>query len=151
MTTLRILVTGSRTWTDVNALGEALYAAINDSGADEVTIVHGACPSGADRMAAEFCESEAEWFDGMGRQLAEEAHPAERFGSWPGCGPRRNRHMVSLGADVCVAFIEPCTRPACRKPRPHDSHGTAGTVELCERAGIPVRPVRAGVPLRAPS
>lgn len=143
MTSLRILVTGSRTWTDVNALGEALYAAINDSGADEVTIVHGACPSGADQLAAEFCESEAEWFDGMGRELAEERHPADWGRHGKRAGFIRNQAMADLGADVCLAFIV------------DESRGAMHCSARAELAGIPVRYFRRStkpVPkLRAPS
>lgn len=127
MSTLRILVTGSRTWTDANAVGEALYAAINDSGADEITIVHGACPRGADQLAAEFRESEAAWFDNASRVLAEERHPAE----WDRHGKRagfiRNQAMADLGADICLAFIV------------DGSRGAAHCAARAELAGISVR------------
>lgn len=138
----RILVTGSRDWSDPDVLGKALYEVIEASGATEVTIVHGACPSGADKMAAEFCESEAAWFDNMGGCLIEERHPAEWNRHDAGCpdwhrgqrvcrmaGHRRNAEMVALGADTVVAFYK---RGAANK-------GTADCVRRAGAAGIEVR------------
>jgi hypothetical protein len=127
----RVLVTGSRDWADDTAIGEALSEAIRPVWHDrDVVIVHGACPSGADQMAHE-------WAEVFG--VTVEGHRAQDFGPWPACGPIRNQHMVSLGADVCLAFIGPCTSTRCRRPRPHPSHGASGCADLAERAGIPVR------------
>lgn len=127
----RVLVTGSRAWADETAIGEALSEAIRPVWHDrDVVIVHGACPSGADQMAHE-------WAEVFGVPV--ERHRAQDFGPWPACGPIRNQHMVSLGADICLAFIGPCTSPRCRRPGPHPSHGASGCADLAERAGIPVR------------
>jgi SLOG family YspA-like protein len=129
---MRILVTGSRDWDEYDIVRSALAMAIYQN--LPATIVHGACPQGADAIAAW-------WVRQMGRNLdiTEERHPAEDFGSWPGCGPRRNAHMVDLGADVCLAFINPCRKRRCSYPRPHGSHGASGTAHLAHKAGIPVR------------
>lgn len=97
-------------------------------------IVHGACPTGADAQAA--------WWVRMhGRTLGvtEEPHPTEDFGPWPGAGPRRNAYMASLGADLCLAFLGPCTSPRCRRSEPHPSHGASGCARLAEKAGIPTQ------------
>ena len=32
--------------------------------------------------------------------------------------------MVGLGADLCLAFLTPCTQPTCRRVDDHESHGT---------------------------
>lgn len=127
----RILVTGSRTWTDENALHEAIAEALGKDRAirpgDEYVIVHGACPRGADVMASRFCEDNAWWVDNMGAELAEERHPAD----WERLGKRagfvRNAQMVALGADLCLAFIV------------DGSKGASHTADLAEKAGIPVR------------
>jgi hypothetical protein len=110
--------------------------------------VHGACPTGADRLASKFCEDEAWWFDNQGRALVEESHPADwdrcslpscapqhrkrrgRSGSYcPDAGPARNQAMVDLGADLMIAF------PLGR------SHGTYDAMRRAHAAGIEVRTV----------
>ncbi|WP_328941562.1 DUF2493 domain-containing protein [Streptomyces sp. NBC_00250] len=136
----RILITGSRDWDDVTTIGAALEQALIDAGARSVLVVHGDCPSGADWHADHY----ARWLRGKGCDIDVEQHPAqghptEDFGPWPGAGPRRNRHMVSLGADLCLAFLGPCTSPRCRRPEPHPSHGASGCADLAEAAGIPTR------------
>jgi hypothetical protein len=124
---LRILITGSRTWSDAWRIAEAIEKAIDERHADDITIVHGACPSGADQLAAEYVESLSAWFDNAGRQLAEERHPAD----WSRLGKRagfvRNAEMVKLGADVCLAFIR------------DGSRGATHTADLAEKAGIPTK------------
>lgn len=136
---MRILVTGSRDWRDANTVGLALYEAIEATTDLDVTVVHGACPSGADRLAAEFCESEAHWLEAANTRLAEEQHPADWRKHGRAAGFRRNAEMVDAGADVCLAFISPCSKPGCRTPGPHGSHGASHTADLAEKAGIPVR------------
>lgn len=137
---MRILVTGSRDWDDTTTLSEALYRAIDCSpGLVPVTIVHGACPSGADRLASEFCRSAPTWLQDRRLTLVEERHPADWRRHGKTAGFRRNREMVASGADVCLAFIRPCTREGCRAPQPHGSHGATHCADLAERAGILVR------------
>lgn len=127
----RILVTGSRDWADQPTIWQALADTIRELSADrETVLVSGACPRGADAIAEEWARKYG---------LTIERHPAEDFGPWPACGPFRNKHMVSLGADACFAFIGPCTRPRCRRPDPHPSHGASHCAHLAEQAGIPVR------------
>lgn len=133
----RVLVTGSRDWPS----STTVWAALNEARAGvllagrRLTVVHGACPRGADAHAAAWCKT-ARCFDDT---VTEEAHRAEDFGPWPACGPIRNRHMVQLGADIALAFIGPCTSPRCRRPDPHPSHGASGCAVFAERAGIPTR------------
>lgn len=132
----RVLITGSRNWDDINLVRDILTTAVYQN--VPAVIVHGACSGGADAIAS--------WWVRQHRiiGLTEEKHPAqghpsEDFGPWPGCGPRRNAHMVQLGADACFAFIGPCTSPRCRRPEPHGSHGATGCADLAEKAGIPTR------------
>lgn len=135
---MRILVTGSRDWSDANMLGLALYEAIEGTAHRDITVVHGACPTGADQMAADFCESEAHWLEAVNTRLAEERHPADWRKHGKKAGFRRNAEMVDAGADVCLAFISPCSKRGCPDPKPHGSHGASHTVGLAEKAGIPV-------------
>lgn len=110
---MRILVTGSRDWDDRETLELTLGSWGNWEA--RTTLVYGACPTGADRMAADYAAAYG-WII--------EAHPADWSGQGRAAGPIRNAHMVSLGADICLAFIK------------DGSRGATGTATLAERAGI---------------
>lgn len=120
--TLRILITGSRTWTDRDAIRHALETVLDQCAGDcfehisEVTVVHGAA-RGADRIAGEIATE-------LGCKV--EAHPADWDRHGKSAGPIRNSEMVRLGADVCLAF--PMQR----------SVGTRHCMQLARAAGISV-------------
>lgn len=123
---MRILVTGSRDWAEWNRVNDAL----NEYGHErDIVVVHGDCPTGADRMAQG-------WADYQG--VLSEPHPAD-WSRGRKAGPERNAHMVNLGADVCLAFIGDCTSPRCKRTDRHPSHGASGCADMAEAAGIPVR------------
>ncbi|GAB3251678.1 SLOG family protein [Kineosporia babensis] len=110
---MRILVTGSRYWSDEDAVHRALvtYSRRGD------VIVHGACPTGADAIADW-------WAIGNGRDV--ERHPALWRVHGKAAGPMRNRQMVELGADLVLAFpLGPST-------------GTRGCMAVAEAAGLRV-------------
>lgn len=122
---IRILVTGSRTWTAAGVVDDALLDAWNDAvqlhgAGTSIVVVHGACPTGADAYADA-------WVSRQDRQyVSVEAHPADwkRYGR--GAGPRRNAEMVRRQADLCLAFIR------------DESPGATYTAKLAEESGIPV-------------
>lgn len=125
----RVLVTGSRDWADEAAVENALDAVIYASDVasnEEVVVVHGACPTGADAIA-----------DRLAREAGcrVEPYPAD-WSRGRRAGPERNRVMVEAGADVCVAFIGACSSPRCRVVGVHASHGASGCADLAEAAGI---------------
>lgn len=121
METFRILVTGSREWSDADLLGRSIERANLELNTYRfpVVVVHGDA-RGADRIAGSYAKR-AGW--------TEEKHPAQ----WETYGKRagyvRNAEMVSLGADVCLAFIL------------NGSAGATMCANLAERSGIPVRRV----------
>jgi hypothetical protein len=134
----RILVTGSREWNAEGTLRQALIAA-GSRAADDTgpVIIHGACPRGADAMAD--------------RWARDYGFPAERhLADWERhrkrAGFARNEHMVSLGANVCLAFVMPCTDSRCRRKDPHGSHGATHCAGLAEKAGIETRRFYATAP-----
>lgn len=138
---IRVLVTGSRDWTDYERLVGALleqdpcaeHGECNP-GCPTITVVHGACAIGADALADGFARA---W------GVRVESHPADWERHGKRAGYVRNAEMVALGADVCLAFIMPCRRADCPDgPAVHDSHGAAMTARLAETAGIPVRRIR---------
>lgn len=116
MPPLRILVTGSRNWTDRDAVRAALLDTLGSYttiGAPQ--LVHGAA-EGADTIADE------EW-QAFAWPLADpERYPARYFTS-----PRaRNQYMVNLGATVCLAFALSW------------ASGTGMCARMARRAGIRV-------------
>ncbi|MFD4740584.1 DUF2493 domain-containing protein [Streptomyces virginiae] len=114
----RILVTGSRDWPDEQTIHVALAEVVSVIPADrDITIVHGGCGKGADRIAHRWARQYG---------AAVEVHYAD-WNIGRAAGPIRNRTMVNLGADVCLAFIHGRSRGAS-----HCAH-------IAKLAGIPVR------------
>lgn len=129
---MRILITGSRDWDD----RDFIYRTLNElceefdlnhdpdeygntmPDASKVTIVHGACPKGADLWADEWC---------LDSFFTAERYPADWNTHGKRAGFVRNAEMVALGADLCLAFIV------------NNSKGATMTANLAEKAGILVR------------
>ena len=130
MADFRVLVTGSRDWTDVPAVYDALNRVLAEHPQRSVVVVHGACSKGADAIA-----------DHVARDLGlrVERHPADWDSYGKRAGFKRNAEMVALGAALGLAFILPCTDPKCRRPGPHGSHGASHCAQLAEANGIEVR------------
>lgn len=143
----RVLVTGSRAWADEQTIRDAIAAVVSACGPENVVIVHGACPSGADAIADRIATAwaglhierhPAEWDQctpncpetptHRRRKLQGDTdHPGQLDSYCPGAGPRRNTKMVTLGAGICLAFII------------SGSRGASHTANVAERAGIPTR------------
>jgi hypothetical protein len=143
----RLLVTGSRSWTDRAKILAELDVARHEFG-DDTVLVHGDA-RGVDRIAAHLWH--CEWM------LPAEDYPADwtgpcapdcptghrKWGDWdrnycPRAGYRRNAEMVALGPVLCLAFIL------------DESLGATGCVRLARKAGIPVRIFRASSALSVP-
>ena len=113
----RLLLTGSRTWDDTHIIEHAL-AMILAHHPEGVLLIHGACPHGADAIAAAYADRTPGYHS--------EAHAADWRRHGRAAGHLRNAEMVTLGADGCAAFLR------------GDSPGTTATIRLAKAAGIPV-------------
>jgi hypothetical protein len=124
---MRVLITGSREWPDDNSVGRAIHEWIDKGGyippvdgLEGFTLVHGACPKGADAHAEAFGVAWVEPYGGV-----VERHPAD----WTvgrAAGVLRNQKMVDLGADVVLAFPTPGGR------------GTQDCIRRARKAGLNV-------------
>ena len=114
----RILVTGSREWLDEDTIALALWQEYVIHG--PITVVHGKCPSGADKIASDWVKR----LRSAHPDIQEESHPAK----WSKCGNPagiiRNQEMVDLGADICLAFPT------------ENSRGTIHCIKAAKKAGI---------------
>lgn len=121
----RVLVTGSRQWDYPFVVFKALHDQLVEHGA--LIVVHGDCPSGADMYARQWatmniltCMRKGEAY------IGHEAYPAYWNELGKSAGPIRNKYMVELGADICLAFPTPTSR------------GTISCMDLAAAAGIPI-------------
>jgi YspA, cpYpsA-related SLOG family len=136
---MRILVTGPRQWTSLEALQQGLDQAAGAAWllyADTVTLVHGGA-EGFDQMAA--AEGEARgWLVSRREALWRLGGRLDIY-----AGHKRNQQMVEDGPyDACVAGLMPCIKANCPVPRPHPTHGTMDCAGRALLAGIPLVPVR---------
>lgn len=114
---MRLLVTGSRNWTNIDAIQQILEAWWEHVGkVDEVTLISGACPTGADTLCEQIAE-ELGW--------TVERHPADWKTHGKKAGFLRNSEMVNSGPDYCIGFVK------------DGSKGATMTINLAKEAGIP--------------
>lgn len=108
----RILISGSRNWSDQ----QTIYRALGEyAGAEHVVLLSGRCMQGADVI----CEAYA-----LENDWEIEAYPADwkQFGKK--AGPMRNAAMVAAGADIALIFIK------------DSSKGAGGCAMMAHRSGI---------------
>jgi len=111
---MRILICGSREWTDRQMIKNGLSQVPWDT-----VVIHGAEPNGADHIADECAKA-------LG--LSVKPYPAEWRKYGKPAGPRLNQQMLNEGKpDVVWAF----------KKRGAKNIGTSDMVDRAERAGIP--------------
>ncbi len=148
----RILVTGSRSWTDVQAVERALVDVWHDATqlGGSITVVHGACYPAKNREGKRPIKS-ADFIAALccvAYDLPMEEHPAVWAACTPNCpdkphrktrgdsttycplaGHWRNQAMVNLGAHLVLAFPS------------GTSTGTRDCMRRAEAAGIHVEVV----------
>jgi hypothetical protein len=120
-----VLITGSREWDYPFVVYGALHDQLVEHG--RIVVVHGDCPTGADRDARDWATRNI--LTGMRKGEAivgHEAYPAYWTELGKSAGPIRNKDMVDLGADICLAFPTPSSR------------GTISCMDLASAAGIHV-------------
>lgn len=108
---MKVLVCGSRDWTDATAIYDRLYKL-----AGPLEILHGAA-RGADKIAADFAHT-------MGYET--QAFPADWAKHGKKAGILRNLQMLDEKPDLVLAF------------QLDDSRGTQHTIDEARRRGIPV-------------
>ena len=112
----RVLITGSRSWDDIAYIRRVLASLGEQRRDEELVLVSGACPTGADRLC-EVVAAELGWLL--------ELHPAD----WGTYGKRagflRNAEMVETEPDIVVGFVR------------NASKGAAMTVNLAKKHGLP--------------
>ena len=118
----RIMVTGSREFSDLTMIAYGLESALKALDyPSEVILVTGACPTGADQLA------EMIWFGVWKRPVIHYEADWKKLGMK--AGPVRNSKMVKDGADVCLAFYV---------AGEGKNRGTKDCVKKAKTAGIPV-------------
>lgn len=111
----RLLVSGSREWDQEHVL-QMIIAQYWVLYGDDLVVVHGDCPRGADRMAREFC---------VRHGITEERYPANWNRLGKAAGHIRNQKMVDTGPDMAIFFIRGI------------SLGTRNCLAAARKAGIP--------------
>jgi hypothetical protein len=128
----RLLITGSRTWTDQQAIKDALRPWWFGG---STILVHGACLRGADAIADRIWAGAggstdphpAAW-EHCVAQCPEGHRKHSRHGEYcPTAGHRRNAEMIKLGVDQAIAFLATGSSP-----------GTRGMIGLINKARIPL-------------
>lgn len=111
---MKVLVCGSRTWTDYGAIYRALSELVEERG--RFVVMHGAA-RGADRLAGAAALR-------LGLEVIE--YPADWKRHGRRAGYVRNEEMLGAGPDLVVAFHR------------DSSPGTAHMISVVRRAGIEV-------------
>lgn len=119
MASHRILAFGSRSYDDASRVHVELASLpfLLECEPSEITIVHGACPNGADALA-----------DSAARELGMtvERHPADWNAHGKKAGFIRNAEMVATRPDMAIGFFDGWT------------NGSADTLRRCIESGVDV-------------
>lgn len=116
---MKLLITGSRTWDDVDFIERTLHELrfTPEGKRRDVLLLSGGCPFGADVICEDYARDVCGW------QIERFEADWERYGKK--AGYIRNAHMVEQDPDLCLAFIR------------DGSPGASMTANLAEKHGIP--------------
>lgn len=160
-----LVVTGSRHWFSPATLAVVLSDVSAENPGRPLTLFHGMCdprhPLSLRRVpwaaALRLPPEDQRELAGADWHADREARAAGGWdirpfpADWEHLGRKagiiRNTDMIlyaearmRAGATAeCAAFTAHCISADCRRPRPHDSHGTDHCTRLAERSGMPVR------------
>jgi hypothetical protein len=143
--TVRVLVTGSRGWPWPTVVHRALEEARARLGPDDtLTVVHGACPDGADQHASAWARQHRDNPTTGLAAVLEEEHPAD----WdtcqgPHCTPQHRKYNKATGFKYCPSAGH-LRNAEMVESRPDlwlgfcldDSNGTDGCIRACRRARL---------------
>lgn len=136
MDTYTIIVTGPRDYKNYSEVARLLaieFSNACDAGAKRIVVKHGAA-KGADSLAMEFVNKAEHRIPGV------DIKHQSFYANWDkyknSAGPIRNKEMVDSGADVCLVFLDYCTKESCTRRDQHYSHGTTGCAKLAKEAGV---------------
>lgn len=117
---MKILVTGSRDWTDSGKIATEIFRQLYEMKTDpgHAVLIVGGCPTGADKLALMYARE-----TGMNVRIVEADWQTHRKAA----GPVRNSAMVALEPDVCLAFIK------------NESRGATDCAHKAHKAGIETR------------
>lgn len=132
---LRIMVTGSRGWTDFGTV-QALLREVHERSPNVRPQLFSGHAAGLDRLAERVARD-------LGWPVRLFLPDWGRYGR--AAGHRRNRDMVAARPDLVLAFVLPCMIDGCPR-QPHGTHGTEGGIAAARRAGIPTRVVERTAP-----
>lgn len=115
----RVLVCGGRDYNNIHKVYEVLDRVYAKYG-DDMIIIHGSCPTGADDLAEKWAKDREVEYMGFPARWKKEGRAA---------GPIRNKRMRDeANPDACIAFP--------------GGDGTAGMVALMCEIGAPVWDVK---------
>lgn len=130
----RLLITGSRTWANVNLIRVALRAAMLSLGVPtrEITLVHGGA-RGADQVAGQVAQRmgmQVEVHEAQWRRCTEDCiHDLKAKRSYcPDAGHRRNAEMIATMTPGSLALAFAAAVPS----------GTSGCAQVARRCGLTV-------------
>jgi hypothetical protein len=120
---MRVLITGSRTWTDAKPIRDALERLVAESEPPFI-VIHGGAGRGADYIASQWVADEIAFCNWP---INVERYPADWQRDGKRAGILRNVRMVEAGADLCLAFIRDASK------------GATHCATAAEKAGIETR------------
>lgn len=116
--TLTLMVTGSRDWPYPATIHEQIDIALQEAGNQPLTLIHGDCPTGADRIASLYATK---------IDLPQIKYPADWSLYGRAAGPIRNISMIDSKPNLVLAF------------QWNNSKGTHHAISLAQKHAIPIR------------